>query len=89
MAIAATAQKIAWLSTCAPATSTCRSRGFSVHSSPARNWRSRLPRVSVCSSSPVPANAASPSRDSTKAVSRAESPPIHEASAWPPLARLP
>ena len=80
---------IAWLSTCAPAISTWSRSGLQVHSSAARSWRRRSPRAIQCSSSPVTANAATFSHDSTKTVSRTDVPPIMDAKACPPVARLP
>ena len=87
--MAATPNRIAWLSTCSPATRTCSSSGLNVHATAARDWRARLPRVSRCSSSPVATNAATFSSERMNTVSRAEVPPTRDASAWPPVARLP
>ena len=88
-ATAATPNTIAWLSTCSPATSTRSSSGLHVHSSAARSWRLLSPAASRCSSSPVTANPARLSRDSTNTVSRTEVPPMSDASAWPPVASTP
>ena len=88
-ATAATPKKMAWLSTCWPATSTWSSNGLAVHNRAARACRARSPRNSRCRISPVPANAARLSTDSTSTVSRAEVPPMNEASACPAVATVP
>ena len=86
---AAMTNTTAWLSTWAPAMRTWSSSGLAAHSSAALSCRARLPRVIRCSSSAVPLNAATLSRESTKTVSRAEVPPIQDASAWRPVASEP
>ena len=85
----ASANAIASLSTCAPATSTCSSSGFAVHSSAALSWPAWLPRVIRCSSRPAAANAAAVSTDPANTVSRTEVPPAADASACSPDATLP
>ena len=85
----ASANTIASLSTCAPATSTCKSSGLAVHNSAARSWAARLPRVIRCSSRPVAAKASAVSTDPANTVSRTEVPPAADASACSPEARLP
>ncbi len=81
-ATAATPNTTAWLSTCAPATSTWSSSGLAAHSRVARSCRVGSPRVIRCSSSAVPAKAARLARPSTNTVSRTEVPPASAASAW-------
>ena len=81
-ATAATPNTTAWLSTCAPATSTWSSSGLAAHSRAARSCHAGRSRVIQCSSSAVPAKAARLARPSTNTVSRTEVPPASEASAW-------
>jgi anti-sigma regulatory factor (Ser/Thr protein kinase) len=81
-ATAARPKKTAWLSTCAPATSTWSSSGLAAHSRTARSCHAGRSRVIQYSSSAVPAKAARLARPSTNTVSRTEVPPASEASAW-------
>ena len=81
-ATAATPNTIAWLSTCAPATSTWSSSGLAAHSRAARSCHAGWSRVIQCSSSAVPLKATRLARPSTNTVSRTEVPPASEASAW-------